>query len=71
MNHDRSPHGHGTQTAEVPHAGEAVIDPVCGMTVDPHSVAGSVTRSWSHVSRIRVLTQSRRPAERRHQRGQM
>ena len=44
MNHDHRSHGHdhghGPTTAELPRA-EAVTDPVCGMTVDPVTAAGS------------------------------
>ena len=46
MNHDHN-HSHSDHerlsTAEPPHAGEAAIDPVCGMAVDPDTAAGSVT----------------------------
>ncbi len=48
MNHDdndHSHHGHGTRAVEAPPISNAVVDPVCGMTVDPDTAAGSVTYS--------------------------
>lgn len=50
MNPDRHEHRHdghdhgGPTTVEVPRAGDAVTDPVCGMTVDPATAAGSAAR---------------------------
>ena len=42
----RDHHGHGTQTTvELPRAGGTATDPVCGMTVDPATAAGSTTHA--------------------------
>ena len=42
MTHD---HSHGTQTPVEPPRTSAATDPVCGMTVNPGTAAGSVTRA--------------------------
>ncbi len=44
--HNRHDHGHmGPTTAELPRAAGAGTDPVCGMTVDPATAAGSTTHN--------------------------
>ncbi len=43
--HDQHDHNQGTQTAVDLARADAETDPVCGMTVDPATAAGSVTRN--------------------------
>jgi Cu+-exporting ATPase len=43
--HDPNHHSHAQTTAELPHAAGATTDPVCGMTVDPATAAGSTTHN--------------------------